>query len=170
MDVWNYQGVGNIEVFLSIFKVRLKDMFMQNWHSRLEESTRARLYITIAKFEYNIYLDILTVEKFRRNLSKLRLSSHRLEVEVGRWAKPNKISLNERKCKICDVLEDEFHFVLECIPYKDLRERYIHAYYWKRPNMPKFIDLLTSENEKVLKQLSTYIEKAFTVRKEILSA
>ena len=40
----------------------------------------------------------------------------------------------------------------------------------KRPNMPTFIDLLTSENEKVLKQFSTYIEKAFKVRKEILSA
>ena len=84
MDVWIYQRVGNIEVFLRIFKVRLKDMFMHDWHSRLEESTRARLYITIAKFEYNIYLDILTVEKFRKNLSKLKLSSHRLEVKVGR--------------------------------------------------------------------------------------
>ena len=33
MDVWIYHGVGNIEVFLSIFKVRLKDMLMQDWHS-----------------------------------------------------------------------------------------------------------------------------------------
>ena len=33
-------------------------------------------------------------------------------MEAGRWAKPNKILYENRKCKICDTLEDEFHFVI----------------------------------------------------------
>ena len=30
MDAWLFQGVGSIELFLNIFKVRLRDMFMQD--------------------------------------------------------------------------------------------------------------------------------------------
>ena len=40
------------------------------------------------------------------------LSSHRQEVETGRWARPNAISFEERKCISCNLLEYEFHFVL----------------------------------------------------------
>ena len=39
---------------------------------------------------------------------------------MGRWAKPNKILYDNRKCRVCDVLEDEFHFVIICSLYKDL--------------------------------------------------
>ena len=29
-------------------------------------------------------------------MTKLRTSSHRLEIEVGRWARPNRIPIDER--------------------------------------------------------------------------
>ena len=141
---------------------------MQDWHSRLENSTRARFYLNIENFQYQKYLDILTVQKYRISLSRLRLSSHRLEIEMGRWAKPNKVPLDSRKCKICNVVEDEFHFILECILFKDLRKRYINKYYWERPNMPKFIELFTTENSKVLTNLGTFVQKAFEPRNEIV--
>ena len=35
--------------------------------------------------------------------------------------KPNKIPRNERKCKLCNSLEDEFHFIIECPLYHDYR-------------------------------------------------
>ena len=40
--VWETQGVGNIEQFLGTFKQRVRDVFAQEWHTRLENSTRAR--------------------------------------------------------------------------------------------------------------------------------
>lgn len=40
-DVWLQQGVGNTELFLIELKQRLNDNFIQNWNSRLENSTRA---------------------------------------------------------------------------------------------------------------------------------
>ena len=83
---------------------------------------------------------------------------------MGRWAKPNKIPLDNRKCRACGVLEDEFHFILECAIYDDLRKTYIKRYYWQSPNMPKFIELLTSQNRKIIKNLSYFIEKAFKIR------
>ena len=164
LEVWNAQGVGNINNFLNTFKTRVKDIFIQDWHARLEASTRARCYINIANFQHQKYLELIKVEKYRRSLCKLRVSSHRLEVEMGRWAKPNKIPLDNRKCRACGVLEDEFHFILECAIYDDLRKTYIKRYYWQSPNMPKFIELLTSQNRKIIKNLSYFIEKAFKMR------
>ena len=164
LEVWNAQRVGNINNFLNTFKTRVKDIFVQDWHARLEASTRARCYINIANFQHQKYLELIKVEKYRRSLCKLRVSSHRLEVEMGRWAKPNKIPLDNRKYRACGVLEDEFHFILECAIYDDLRKTYIKRYYWQSPNMPKFIELLTSQNRKIIKNLSYFIEKAFKMR------
>ena len=129
MDVWYSQGVGDINNFLRVFKLRIKDIYVQDWHARLENSSRARFYITISNFQFQKYLDILPLEKHRKSLCRLRVSSHRLEVEMGRWAKPNKIPLENRKCRSCDVLEDEFHFILQCSRYQDLREIYIKRYF-----------------------------------------
>ena len=82
--------------------------------------------------------------KFQQNLTRLRVSSHRLEVECGRWARPERTPFDDRKCKLCHKLEDEYHIVLECPLYTDLRKQTISKFYWGRPNMPKFIELCKS--------------------------
>jgi hypothetical protein len=63
----------------------------------------------------------------------IRLSSHNLFIETGRYTG---IVRNERKCILCNlnVLEDEFHFVLQCTKYNDLSKKYIKKYYWSRPS------------------------------------
>ena len=105
----------------------------------------------ICSFKYQKYLDFLNIVKYRKCLSRLRLSSHRLEVEVGRWVKPNKIPYENRKCKICNVFKDKFHFLLECPLYDNLRKVYINKYYWRRPSMLKFVLLLSNEQGKTSK-------------------
>ena len=92
------------------------------------------------------------------------MSSHRLSIESGRWAKPTAIPLEQRKCSICQVLEDEFHFVLQCQAYTDIKNIYIPSFYRYRPNMCKFIQLITSDNEVLLTKLSVYVYKAFMIR------
>ena len=49
-DVWVAQGVGHINTFIKILKIRVKDIFMQEWHSRLDNSTRARFYFHTSDF------------------------------------------------------------------------------------------------------------------------
>ena len=124
-EVWIAQGVGNKNAFLSDMKTRLKDNFVQNWSSRIDDSDRARFYCLFKNFNYQTYLDHLKVNKFRVALSKFRVSSHRLEIEVGRWTKPNKTPIENRKCRICGTVEDEFHFLFECPLYIDLRIKHI---------------------------------------------
>ena len=57
------------------------------------------------------YLDILTKTKYRKAMSRLKMSSHRLQVESGRWHKPTSIPISERKCTLCNKLEDAFHCI-----------------------------------------------------------
>ena len=76
-------------------------------------------------------------------------------------AKTTAIPFNERKCTLCLKLEDEFHFLLECPLYKDLRKKYVKKYYWKNTYMLKFIELITSENETVINKLSMFVNKSF---------
>ena len=116
----------NPQSFLEIFKQRIKDNFVQEWHSRLENSTRARTFINITSFKYQPHLDIINVKKIQTSLSRLRMSCHRLEVETDRWTRPEKTPFENRKCKFCNNLEDGYHFVLQCELYKELR--YIAKY------------------------------------------
>ena len=56
-EVWIAQGVGNKNAFLSDMKTRLKDNFVQNWSSRIDDSDRARFYCLFKNFNYQTYLD-----------------------------------------------------------------------------------------------------------------
>jgi len=86
------------------------------------------------------YLDTLNLARLRICLSRSRLPSHRLFIVTGRWRKPVSVPIDDRKCIDCNILEDEYHFVLECINYSDLRKQLIPQYYYRRPNMYKVIE------------------------------
>ena len=49
--------VGNVTIFLSLVKQRLHDNFIQDWNSRLKESSRAFFYSGIRSFHYQHYLN-----------------------------------------------------------------------------------------------------------------
>ena len=81
--VWLQQGVGNVNAFLSELPRRLTDNFVQNWNARLYDSSRALCYRNISMFNSKMYLECVTVRKFIFALARLRISSHRLEIEAG---------------------------------------------------------------------------------------
>ena len=163
-DVWLAQSVGNPKLFISIFKQRIHDNFIQTWDSRLRESSRALFYNSIKNFCFQPYLNICNLTKFRQSLTRLRVSAHRLEIEAGRWNKPIPTPVTSRTCTLCNVIENEFHFVLECPLYSELRDTYIKPYFFKRPNMFKFISLINSSSETILRNLALFIYKAFQLR------
>ncbi len=68
------------------------------------------------------------------------------------------------------MLEDEFHFVLECQAYADLRITYINKYYWQRPNFVKCVRLLNNEKPSVTRNLAIYVYKAFDRRRTLFTA
>ena len=79
-----------------------------------------------ADFRFQPYLNLINIENNRVALSCFRVSAHRLEVETGKWHKPVAVPSNERKCRTClNCLEDEFHSLLECPLYHELRKKHI---------------------------------------------
>ena len=97
-------------------------------------------------------------------MTRIRMPSHRLQIEASRWKRPQNIPLNERKRIISYNVEDEFHFILECTKYNEIRRKFIKKYFWKRPNIPKFIELMTSTNTMIVRNLASYVYEAFCVR------
>ena len=111
-------------------------------------------------FEYASYLDYLPVE-LRSYIFKIRTSSHSLRIQTCRY-NLQRIPRNERICHICNNgdVEDEYHFVLKCPQYISIRKKYINEFYYKRPSMFKFIQLLKSCD----KSLAIYLKFAFKER------
>ena len=64
-------------------------------------------------------------------------------------------------------VEDEFHFLLECRLYNEIRKKYIKKYYWGRPNMIKLKELMITNNERMLLNLAIYTERAFKIRSDL---
>ena len=64
-------------------------------------------------------------------------------------------------------IEDEFHFVIICPNYHNLRKQFIKSYYHKRPSMLKFIELMQDKNYTVLLNLCKFIQQAFNLRNSL---
>ena len=57
----------------------------------------------------------------RTALTKFRLSNHNLMIEKGRY---ENMQLNDRRCPFCpDQIENEFHFLIKCPVYTELRRK-----------------------------------------------
>ena len=93
-----------------------------------------------------IYLHILTGQS-AITMFKFRTGNHKFPVEVGRW---NGIDLSERKCNLClsNNIGDEFHYLLECTFFTAERRTHIGKYYYQRPNVIKYKQLLETTQEK----------------------
>ena len=61
-------------------------------------------------------------------------------------------------------IEDEFHFVLQCPKYVQLKKKYLNAYYYKSPSTFKLFQLLDSRHIPTLVGLGKYIQHAVMLR------
>ena len=105
---------------VKIFTERAKDTYLQiNFHTLQKDRLTPLAKIKTGKYEIEKYLSLKSFEN-RRALSKLRIRSHNLLVETGKWYN---IEMNQRICKQCDQykIEDEFHLIFECPKYSELR-------------------------------------------------
>ena len=145
--VWVNQGVGDEQAFYKCFYQRLKDNYQQSCMEKVNGSSKCILYRNlIDMYKVPFYIESVQDMKYRQAITNLRTCNHRLHSETGRWSTP--VPFGERICSSCNVLEDEYHFVLICSKYIELRSKYIPKYYFRRPSMEKFISLLTCKKKK----------------------
>ena len=82
----------------------------------------------IDHFTLQYYLIKAIPIKYKKQICRIRMPSRNLAIEQGRHTNTN---INNRNCKLCHSdIEDEFHFVLKCPHFHDIRCKYIKKYYW----------------------------------------
>ena len=115
----------------------------------------------------DIFISILNVRKFRHFYGTFKIGSLDLEIQVGRYTN---IPREQRLCKLCKAdIEDEYHFLLKCPLFNDLRSTYLAPKYTTNPNMHKFVLLMTSKHEQVIFNIATYIYMAYVKRRSLLN-
>ena len=67
------------------------------------------------------YLSLKLPVNITRELTKLRLSSHSLLIEKGRYFRP-KIKRENRLCSQCNQIEEEQHFLIHCTKFANARK------------------------------------------------
>ena len=114
-------------------------------------------------FELSTYLQKVESPKLRKFLSKIRLSSHNLNIEEGRHRDEARARLICNLCEKHDI-EDEYHFIIVCPINNNIRVKFIKKYFFQRPSMYKFLQLMQSDNVNVLRKLAKYAIQAFEMR------
>ena len=71
------------------------------------------------------YLDVTRGTAGRMALVKLRISNHKLMIEIGRY---NQTTKDNRHCPFCgcNVIEDEVHFLFQCPTYSMIRKKFYY--------------------------------------------
>jgi len=84
----------------------------------------------------------------RKHISCLRLFSHKLEIETGRYYG---ITRENRICKCCTsgMIETEFQFHLCCTLYKEPRVKYLGNTHWPALHMFEYL-MSTKSSKKML--------------------
>jgi len=98
----------------------------REWSERMKAKPKLRTYTTL-KHEL-IFEPYLTHDdaQARQVMTRLRGGTNELRIETGRYPITNRdtrLEIHERRCLLCmsGEIEDEKHFVLDCVEYKDLR-------------------------------------------------
>ena len=156
--------------FKELCKKILKDNFIEKWNASLNNGTSSilRTYATFKQtFELDFYLENVNQFRYRNAITKLRVSSHALEIERGRHCG---LSIEERICGYCHCIEDEKHFLFHCSIVKEARlllntricSKYSHYTYLN--DEQKMFFLFTSRDPQLLSWIGKFIYFALRQR------
>jgi hypothetical protein len=92
-----------------------------------------------------------------KQFARFRLSSHHLEIKVGRFVG---IDRDQRLCRFCNmnVVESEYHFLLCCDNYRHLRLKFIGHISW--PTLNLFQTTMTSKKINKILGICKYLKEA----------
>ena len=152
--------------------------FTRKWTEDVQNIQRNPILRTYCKikqdFGMEMYLELIKNHKYRTAMTQLRTSSHTLAIEYGRYTR-TKTKLEDRYCLFCPhILEDEKHFLVECIVNKTERDilfsKVEHLFQTFRylDKEEKFIFVLNSKDQQVLTWVGKFIYNSFKTRNEKL--
>ena len=158
------------ETMSDILFTRMVDQYNQKSFGTINTSNKLCVYRQL-KTEpgRETYLSEVQFSKHRKAMTKLRTSSHSLEIERGRWNDDS--DREDRVCHFCKVngenkVEDEAHFLIDCPQYKELRDKLLPPRILNNPGLnseQKLVKILSDKDS--LKSTAKFIYQAFEDRK-----
>ena len=153
----------------------MKQEYISLWQNTLQHSQTLEFYRSLkTDHTTSSYLDLIRGTAGRRALIKLRISNHKLMIEIGRY---NQTTKDNRYCPFCgsNLIEDEVHFLFQCPTYSMIRNIFYHKVKTLIPNITQLpIDglineLMNSFNYFINTQFIKYISACFDVRDKLSS-
>jgi hypothetical protein len=156
-------------VYKKIYE-KLVDIFhRESFETIQSDDSKLRTYSLFKKKKgFEPYLSEIKNLSLRTKTTKLRLSNHKLMIEVGRHQGINK---NNRFCPFCPGhVEDENHFLFICPTYKLQRDIFFAPMLIRYPNFHNFHKTVKMEliMSKVDYNLCNFIGKSFEVREFLI--
>ena len=151
----------------------MQKKYISYWNLTLQNSQKLNFYYKI-KTNYSLpaYLVLARKNPSRKTLMILRISSHKLRIETGRYVN---IPRDERLCSLCNCnrIEDKIHFLLECPSFSSIRETLFSKLEPKIPfirlQSPLLSHLINSTDYFINIQLISFIQSCFELRDKLVS-
>ena len=170
-------SLNNCDSIMNDIKTKLQLDYVDKCMANIKQLPILRSYCKF-KMEFGMehYLKEIRDYDVRSCFSKLRLSSHSLQIEKGRHVKP-KLAVEKRICECCDMnaIEDEIHMLLFCPLYNDRRVTYLQKCKQLYENSMEDLDdnqqfhiLMSSKSLSF--QTGLFIKQCFKTRKHKLES
>ena len=167
--VWVNHGVCNIKMFLGMLKERLIDCHWQRYNEHVTSSERFSVY-ALFRCDVSIiphYLQADINSQFKYIMTRFRFGISDIYTHSYRYRSHSE---NDLLCPLCKGdKEDEYHFIMCCSFYENLREQFIPKKFYHTPSKFHFILLMSSRQDYIVRNLSLYVYKALQVRNIALS-
>ena len=152
----------------------VKDKFVTDWHHALNFRPGLRLYRLFKhEFKCEPYLQNIKNKNLRKMFTRLRTNSHSLEIERGRYVNRNE---SDRICTFCAVIENEFHFVMICSLYNNIRcdlfneVTKLFPFICQYTPYERFLFFMGFDDKRLHLLFSQFVSKAFDIRSGVVLA
>ena len=187
--------ISTIQLILKHLDIPFSSVYNKNFHHRVKSKLVSMYNLqfnktlsdcrehevgklrTYALFKTNLcyepYFDIIRNVDIRKCFTGFRVSSHRLQIELGRY---KKVPKEKRLCELClsGEVEDEIHFVTSCERYDNKRKAFydtilsLNKHFGNLSKKDKFIWLFSNENKDVLLNLATFVYECYQLRGSVI--
>ena len=170
-----FQNFGKVELFNNRNECDIDEISLQmlqkdsiDWHQEVLNKPKLRTYVTF-KSELHVedYLYYVTNRRSRSLLGQFRMGILPLYVETGRF---NNTPLERRLCTCCSLneIEDEYHFLMICPKYDNLRHNLFSKITDINLNVLSERDKFAKILKFYQKYLANYIVEAFEIRQKLV--
>ena len=154
---------------INIAEQRIKDYFINQWTSNIQQSPKLRTYNLFKKsFQLETYVKLNLLKGERSYLAQLRCGILPLRIETGRYVGKQ---IDIRTCLFCNKteIETETHFVVVCDCYSETRRNVFGDIFEKVDFVHLSPDLkLCFLMKHHVRKLCKYVAKAFCHRRSFI--